>query len=165
MRETEALCRRFREIGFKVTPQRRHIFQVLDGNCDHLSAEELYDEVRVFMPDISLATVYNTLRELVELGEIRELNLGEGKSRYDPNTGSHQHITCVCCHSVADIACDPTCLELNPQQRQGYHILGADVTFYGLCPKCVEQEAGEWSVPVSRVWGVSPGASQRPLYN
>jgi len=165
MRATEALCRRFREMGYKVTPQRRYIFQALDGNRDHLSAEELYDEVRAFMPDISLATVYNTLRELVELGEIRELNLGEGKSRYDPDTGRHQHITCVLCHSVADIACDPTCLGLTTEQRQGYRILGADVTYYGVCPRCAEKQAEEWSVPASRVWGVSPNVPEIPLHN
>jgi Fe2+ or Zn2+ uptake regulation protein len=155
---TEALCQKFRERGYKVTPQRRHIFQVLEGNRDHLSAEALYDRVREFMPDMSLATVYNTLRELVDLGEIRELDLGQGKSRYDPETKSHQHITCVSCHDVADVSCDTTCLGLSTAQRQGYDILGADVTFYGLCPRCGEEQEESRPGTALRVWGVSPGA-------
>lgn len=138
MRTAEELCQRFRNRGLKVTPQRRFIFQVLEKRCDHPSVEEIYDEVRALAPDISLATVYNTLRELVELGEVRELNLGKGRSRYDPNTTDHQHLICVRCHSVTDVTCDISCLELTPEERQGYRILNTDVIFNGLCPACQE---------------------------
>jgi len=155
MHRTEELCDRFRSLGLKVTPQRRHIFQVLEGNDSHPSADELYNKVKVSMPDISLATVYNTLRELVELGEVRSLDLGEGRSRYDPDTGSHHHLACVCCRAVVDVACDTHALELAPEQRNGHRILGADVTFYGVCPACREQEQENQTVPPLRMWGVA----------
>jgi len=119
-----------------VTPQRRFIFQVLENRCDHPTVEEIYDEVRALVPDISLATVYNTLRELVELGEVRELNLGKGRSRYDPNTTDHQHLICVQCQTVTDVRCDTRCLELTPEERQGYRILTTTVIFNGICPAC-----------------------------
>ena len=156
MRLTEELCQRFRAMGYRVTPQRRYIFQVLEGNTDHLSAEEVYEKARAHVPDISLATVYNTLRELVSLGEIRELDWGEGKSRYDPDTSCHQHLICVRCHNVADVACGGRWLELAPEQRQGYHVLGADVTFYGLCSACQGQHQENGPGQLSRVWGVTP---------
>ena len=141
MRTAQELCQRFRTRGLKVTLQRRYIFQVLEGNGDHLSAEEIYGKVRTFAPDISLATVYNTLRELVDLGEVRELKLGEGKSRYDPNTTDHQHLICVRCHNVVDVACDVKSLELTPEERQGYHVLRTNVIFHGLCPACQGQQS------------------------
>ena len=156
MHITEELCEKFRSLGLKVTPQRRYIFQVLEGNGSHPSADEVYDRVKVSMPDISLATVYNTLRELVELGEVRALDLGEGKSRYDPDTANHHHLTCVRCRSVVDVVCDAHAFELAPEQRHGHRILGADVTFYGVCPLCLDQEHEHenQAAPSSRMWGV-----------
>jgi len=154
MLTTEEMCQKFRALGLKVTPQRRSIFQVLEGNTGHPSAEAVYAQVCAFIPEISLATVYNTLRELVDLGEVRELNLGDGKSRYDPDLSSHQHLVCVRCDEVADVACDISGLALVPEQSQGYHVLGADVTFYGICPVC--QQQGDWSGQALRMWGVSP---------
>ena len=139
MRTAEELCQRFRARGLKVTPQRRFIFQVLEESRDHPSAEEIYAKVRAILPDISLATVYNTLRELVNLGEVWELDLGEGKSRYDPDTADHHHLICVRCHKVVDVACDIKGLELTPEERQGYHILRTHVIFHGLCPACQGQ--------------------------
>ncbi|MBC8447717.1 MAG: transcriptional repressor [Chloroflexi bacterium] len=156
MRTTEEMCQRFRGLGLKVTPQRRFIFQALEGNTDHPSAEAIYEEVCAFIPEISLATVYNTLRELVDRGEVRELNLGDGKSRYDPDISSHQHLVCVRCHEVADVICNISCLELTPEQSQRYHVLGADVTFYGLCPAC--QQQGNRPGQALRLWGISPTA-------
>jgi len=154
MHRTEELCRRFRSLGLKVTPQRRHIFQVLEGNGTHPSADEVYDKVKVSMPDISLATVYNTLRELVELGEVRSLDLGEGRSRYDPDTANHHHLTCVRCRGVVDVAFDTLALELAPEQRHGHRILGADVTYYGVCPACLDQEHENQTASPLRMWGV-----------
>ena len=141
-------------MGFKVTPQRRYIFQALEGNRDHPSADGVYDMVLRFMPDISLATVYNTLRELVDLGEVRELDLGEGKSRYDPDTGRHQHLICVGCQEVVDVFCPSQCTELVPGEQHGYRILGADVTFYGLCPVCEGEGDQQWPQQITRQWGV-----------
>jgi Fe2+ or Zn2+ uptake regulation protein len=155
MRASDDLCQRFRSLGYKVTPQRRYIFRVLEGNVDHLSADDVYARVREYVPDISLATVYNTLRELVELGEIRQLDLGEGKCRYDPQTNAHQHLTCVSCREVIDVHCDMGIAGLSEEQRQGYGILGADVTWYGVCPSCQAQHDHDWPRATSRLWGVS----------
>ena len=155
MRASDELCQRFRSLGYKVTPQRRYIFRVLEGNSDHLSADGLYAQVREYVPDISLATVYNTLRELVELGEIRELDLGEGKSRFDPETSAHQHLTCVRCRSVVDVPCDREHASLLEEQRQGYSILGVDVTWYGVCPACQAEQGKDWPQMDARLWGVS----------
>jgi len=119
-----------------VTPQRRAIFRVLAESHDHPSAETIYARVRASIPDISLATVYNTLRELADLGEVWELDLGEGKSRYDPNTADHHHLVCMRCHAVVDVAWQIQGLELKPEQRQGYRILRTQVIFQGLCPAC-----------------------------
>lgn len=136
MRPVEELCDVLREKGLKVTPQRRVIFETLQGNAHHPTVEDIYCRVQEVMPDISLATVYHTLKDLVEMGEVMELDLGEGKSRYDPCTDQHYHLVCLGCRRVLDIMHDFDGLKLSPRETSGYEIVRCEVVFYGYCPDC-----------------------------
>lgn len=136
MRTVEELCDALREKGLKVTPQRRLIFQALREFADHPAAEDIYHAVQEVMPDISLATVYHTLNDLVEMGEVIELDLGEGKSRYDPRTDDHCHLVCLGCRRVLDIKRPSATVELAPGEARGFQIVRCDVVFYGYCPDC-----------------------------
>jgi Fe2+ or Zn2+ uptake regulation protein len=88
------------------------------------------------MPEISHTTVYSTLKELVARGELVEIDLGEGKTRYDTDTSSHHHLLCVGCHTLIDIHRDFAGLQLPPEEARGFRILDRQVTFYGHCPDC-----------------------------
>ncbi len=136
MRSVEELCEVLRERGQKVTPQRRHIFEALHHSPEHPSAEDIYDAVREVLPDISLATVYHTLNDLAAMGELVELDLGEGKSRYDTVTDGHPHLVCQVCRRVEDVALDLDCVQLLREETHGYQIERCAVVFYGLCPEC-----------------------------
>jgi Fur family peroxide stress response transcriptional regulator len=136
MRPVEELCEVFRERGLRITPQRRLIFEALRDDMDHPTVEDIYRRVQEVMPDVSLATVYHTLEHLEEMGEVLQLDLGEGKSRYDPSTGTHHHLVCLGCRRVLDIMRDIGGLELSPKERSGYQIIRCDVVFYGHCPDC-----------------------------
>ena len=78
MKTPEELVARFREQGYKVTPQRQLIFRLLDGNTAHPTAETLYEVAAKQMPGISLRTVYQTLSELSAMGEVQHIDLGSG---------------------------------------------------------------------------------------
>jgi Fe2+ or Zn2+ uptake regulation protein len=137
VRSVEALIELFRKNGFKITPQRRVIFETLAQDDSHPTAEEVYQRVLPAVPDISRTTVYNTLRELVDLGELVEMeDLGDGGTRYDTNMSSHHHLLCVSCHALVDISRDFEGLELPSDEASGYRIIRRQVTFYGYCPKC-----------------------------
>lgn len=136
MRPVEELCELLREKGLKVTPQRRVIFEALQDSSEHPSAEDVYQAVTEVLPDISVATVYHTLNDLVTMGELMELDLGEGKARYDPCTRAHCHLVCLGCHKVVDVMRDPDCLELLPEQKGSFEIERCEVVFYGRCPEC-----------------------------
>ncbi|RRH41173.1 transcriptional repressor, partial [Clostridioides difficile] len=74
---------KLKETGFKITPQRRAIVEILlKHDHSHLSSEEIYDLVRVDCPEIGLATVYRTMQLLDEIGLISKLNLDDGCIRY-----------------------------------------------------------------------------------
>ena len=73
----DILKEKLKDTGFKITPQRRAIIEILLKNdSKHLSSEEIYDLVRVNCPEIGLATVYRTMQLLDEVGAISKLNLG-----------------------------------------------------------------------------------------
>ena len=67
------LAEAFRARGLKLTPQRQLLFRLLHDNTTHPSAEALFLAASEQMPGISLRTVYQTLNDLVSLGECLNL--------------------------------------------------------------------------------------------
>src|SRR5512145_1990223 len=129
MKSIDELILLFRQHGLKITPQRRVIFKLLAEDQSHPSAEDIYQRVVSILPEATRATVYNTLRELVALGEINEVaNLGGGGIRYNTNSAHHHHLFCMHCHTLIDIAHDFTALELLPHETAGYRIMKSQVT-------------------------------------
>jgi Fur family ferric uptake transcriptional regulator len=132
------LLDRLRERGWRLTPQRRVIAEVMEGDHVHLTADEVHGRARARLPEISLATVYNTLNELVSIGEVRQVDAGGGPTRYDPNTANdHHHLVCLKCGALRDVhprGLDE--LELPRSQRFGYRIVNREVLFQGYCDNC-----------------------------
>jgi Fe2+ or Zn2+ uptake regulation protein len=138
----EEICRKIREREttggnpMKVTPQRRLIFKALEGNDRHPTAEDIHNEVRAVFPDISLATVYKTLRELVEMREILEIKHEGESSRFDPRTDNHSHLVCDNCGRLEDVSQTYPDLTVPDGDRHGFVIRRNFIVFYGLCPDC-----------------------------
>ena len=140
MQPVEALVDLFRQNGLKITPQRRTILDLLSRENSHPTADGIYQRVLSVMPDISRTTVYNTLRELVTLGELAEVHApNEVGIRYDTNSDVHHHLFCTRCSALADIQVDFTGLTPSLQEASGYQITRMQVTFYGICPNCQSQ--------------------------
>jgi Fe2+ or Zn2+ uptake regulation protein len=137
VKSLDKLVEKFRQRGLKITPQRRMILELLINDNSHPTTEQVYQHVLEVMPDISRTTVYNTFRELSELGELTPVHdLSEGGQRYDTNNESHHHLYCVKCHELIDINQDFEGLDIAPEECAGYQILNHQVTFYGICPDC-----------------------------
>jgi len=121
-----------------VTPQRRVIAEVLSGEHVHLTAEAVHAAAQQRLPEISLATVYNTLNELVAMGEVLEVAAGPGPKRYDPNvTIAHHHLVCTSCGTLRDVLPDATSLQaLHANDLHGFVLTGVEIVFQGLCADC-----------------------------
>src|ERR1051325_1149494 len=91
-----------REVEEPLTPQRQVVLDVILGNEEHLTANEVFDASRKVMPSISQATVYNSLRYLKEAGLVSEITFGNGASRYDRETSRHDHAICKGCGRLTD---------------------------------------------------------------
>ena len=136
MKTPAELTTLFRQRGLKVTPQRQAIFRVLHDADVHPTADAVYDEVSAQMPTISLRTVYQTLNDLTEMGEILQLDLGTGSARFDGNVDPHHHLVCDECGMVLDVYADADGLRVPPRQRRGFEITATDIVFRGRCPDC-----------------------------
>ena len=129
------LIDRLRDRGWRLTAQRRVIAETMTGEHVHLAADEVLELARRSLPEVSQATVYNTLNELVALGELVELTHSDGRKRYDPNVAErHHHLVCVDCGRMLDVAADDPRLPVD--QRHGFEVLGVEVTFRARCPDC-----------------------------
>jgi Fe2+ or Zn2+ uptake regulation protein len=126
----------FRARGLKVTPQRRAIFRILHGAETHPTAESVYAAAAAEMPTISLRTVYQTLNDLAAMGEVQQLDLGTGSSRFDPNLEAHHHLVCDGCGTVLDVYADASAVRISPEQRHGFELAATDVVFRGTCADC-----------------------------
>jgi Fur family transcriptional regulator, stress-responsive regulator len=137
MRSPEELTERFRASGRKVTAQRQCIFRILQGDVTHPSAEAVYAVAVLEMETISLKTVYQTLNDLAELGEIAALDVGTGRTRFDPNVDDlHHHLVCRSCGSVRDLVIDFPGLSVPDGADHGFELGDPEVIFRGLCPAC-----------------------------
>ncbi|WP_395366764.1 Fur family transcriptional regulator [Streptomyces sp. YH02] len=132
------LLERLRARGWRMTSQRRVVAEVLSGEHVHLTADEVHALAVARLPEIARATVYNTLGELVALGEVVELSTDGRAKRYDPNAHhAHQHLVCSNCGIIRDVhpTGDPLTV-LPPTERFGFTVSKADVMYRGLCPAC-----------------------------
>lgn len=131
--------------GLKVTNQRIAILEVLNSRPgEHLTAEEIYDLVRVDYPDIGLATVYRTIQLLSELNLIDKLNLDDGYVRYEigkfdqEDSGHHHHhLICLDCGGIYTFQDDLLeTLETRIKDTLGFDVVDHEVKLYGHCKKC-----------------------------
>ncbi|BFV57400.1 Fur family transcriptional regulator [Kitasatospora sp. CMC57] len=132
------LLERLRGRGWRLTSQRRVVAEVLDGDHVHLTADEVHARAVSVLPEISRATVYNTLGEMVSLGEVMEVATDGRAKRYDPNARhAHQHLICSGCGSIRDVHPQGDLIAALPAaERFGFVISGAEITYRGLCPTC-----------------------------
>ena len=137
MRDPDQLTEVFRRQGLKVTPQRRAIFAVLHDDHTHPSAEAVHRAVLSVMPTVSLRTVYQTLNDLAEMGEIRHLEVGTGSARFDPNVeAAHHHAVCEVCGMVRDLP-DESVAATPGGLPVGFEVNAAEIVVRGRCADCV----------------------------
>ncbi|HTR40415.1 MAG TPA: transcriptional repressor [Pseudomonadales bacterium] len=134
----EDFSRQLTTSGFRFTPQRQHVYDVLMQKRDHPTADEVFIRAKRQMPEISHATVYNCLDALVKSGLIRQVTLDRGATRFCPNMHEHCHFHCDQCHTVFDV-------ELEAQTRasvalpKGFRPEHFDIAIHGLCADCAKK--------------------------
>jgi Fur family peroxide stress response transcriptional regulator len=128
---------KLRQRGYKITPQRLAICELILSSKDHPTADQIYHKILQKFPTVSLATVYQTLHLLKELGLLQELGFVDMSSRYDPNVSPHVNIICPKCGQIYDYEA-PVVRELWSQisAKLENKTLGQRIDVYRYCDKC-----------------------------
>lgn len=117
-----------------MTKQRKLIYDIICGSCEHLTAEEIYTEAKKALPSLAFGTVYRNLGILTEEGLIRKVPVSEEKCRYDKNISPHEHLCCRKCGKLADLP------ELHLKEyileNFGIQIEEIRLSLYYTCPQC-----------------------------
>lgn len=135
MHSPSELASQFRALGRKLTPQRQLLFSLLHDNATHPTAEILYGLASTQMPGISLRTVYQTLGELEEMGELQLIDFESGATRFDPNVSDHHHAVCDDCGKIRDVLVRGA-NNLRPTDMKDFVVNEVGVVFRGLCAAC-----------------------------
>lgn len=143
----------FQRAGMRMTDQRKVICEWLAQTDRHPTPYDVYQGVSEFHPEISRATVYNTLNTLQQLGAIVEISMGADETHYDTDPTPHINLICLRCHKVDDFplfASEEELLEspagddpmLPPSLSQrilsatGFRPQSARTDVLGLCAEC-----------------------------
>jgi Fur family transcriptional regulator, peroxide stress response regulator len=125
--------------GVRITPQRHAVLEYLLNSMIHPTADEIYKALEGKFPNMSVATVYNNLRVLREVGLVRELTYGDSSSRFDCNTSDHYHIICNVCGKIVDFHYPPLDeVESLAEKVTGFNVSHHRLEVYGTCDECME---------------------------
>src|SRR4030042_6693591 len=131
-----------REHGYKITPQRRAVLNVISLSHDHLTPAAIYEKIHHEHPKVGLVTVYRTLDILADLGLICEVHAGGNCRSYLMRRPSehHHHLICSDCGAVVDFTdCDLSKLEQRLSRETSFDIEGHLLEFTGRCRNCQKE--------------------------
>ena len=138
----EPLQRELHQDGRRLTPQRLRILELFErmGPGRHLSAEDVHQQLLDSEAKVSLATVYRTLRLLVEMGFLQELELSEAGRRFELSSGDHRdhhHLVCIRCGRTEEFESSPVIdAGQNAAAAHGFELIESTLNVRGICPDC-----------------------------
>lgn len=124
------------EAVHRSTRQRQAIRQVFEEANRPLGPQEVLKAGQAYAPALGIATVYRTLKGLVEEGWLAAVELPGEPPRYETaGKKHHHHFRCRACVRVYEIkGCPPDLKRLTPR---GFRLEGHEIVLYGLCTTCV----------------------------
>ncbi|MES1256631.1 MAG: Fur family transcriptional regulator [Acidobacteriota bacterium] len=124
--------------GLRMTPQRLVLLRALSQTRTHPTADELFRQVQRQLPNVSQATVYRNLQELVRAHLIATLERAGSAVRYDANPDDHHHFVCRSCGGVSDIYLKDVAYAVDASRSAAApsSIERAELQLHGVCSTC-----------------------------
>jgi Fur family transcriptional regulator, ferric uptake regulator len=132
--EAGVLVKDLRDQGYKITSPRYRVIERLAGREDNFTAEELASE----LAPVGRATVYRTLKLLLDQGLVCKVVMTDGSIFYRmSHRVHHHHLVCVGCGATEDIGrCGVEDVLSTVQSVTDYEVVGHRIEVYGFCPRC-----------------------------
>ena len=131
-----------RQDGRRLTNQRRKILDLFEsiGSGKHLSAEDVHHQLLEEKKKVSLATIYRTLRLLVQMRFLHELELTEGGHRFELSSDEnpdHHHMVCIRCGRTEEFE-NVLVLEAGKRAAEdiGFKLIESTLNVRAICPDC-----------------------------
>lgn len=133
---SERILQALDERGYRSTAPRRALAGAIGEQEHHFTAEGLRAQLP---PKLGRATVYRTLKILVDAGVLCRVLLEDGDLHYQlSHHGHHHHLLCSQCGSSQDLmGCDIEDVLLSTSARHGFELSGHWLEVYGRCQECV----------------------------
>ena len=131
--------------GKRMTPQRKKVLSLFEeiGSGIHLSAEEVHAKLTNSGERVSLATIYRTLRLLVKMTFLNELDLSEGGNRFEllsHDHPDHHHLICICCGRTEEFENNEVVNAGKVAAKKfGFKLLESTLNVRALCPMCINK--------------------------
>ena len=122
-------------VNMNFSRQRESILNYLKITKTHPTAEEIYSELKLELPSLSLATVYRNCNRLAEAGELLRLDTG-GKTHFDADISDHQHFVCSECGRVYDLFFELPEETIVGNLPEGFTHNSHRLYFFGVCKNC-----------------------------
>lgn len=137
----EELKQIVKQRGLKHSNQREQIVRVLFEAKNHLTPEEIYNEVKKINSSIGLATVYRTLSFLEKEDFVKSISFGSEGKKYELNRGEHHdHMICIKCGKIIEFFNEELeHLQEDIAQKYGFKLLSHQMNMYGICKECQQK--------------------------
>ncbi len=121
-----------------MTDQRRVIARVLSESADHPDVEEVFDRAAKIDDNISIATVYRTVRLFEEAGILERHDFGDGRARYEERSEvHHDHLIDVQSGRVIEFNSDEIeALQEGVARELGYRLVGHRLELFAVKIDC-----------------------------
>jgi Fur family transcriptional regulator, ferric uptake regulator len=135
----QGLVSELRDQGFKITSPRNQVIECVANREDNFTAEELATE----LASIGRATVYRTLKLLLDQGLVCRVVLNDGAVCYRvSHKAHHHHLVCVSCGATEDVdLSDVEDVLGRVREATEYDVVGHRLEVYGFCPRCKALQA------------------------
>src|SRR5437763_15619274 len=129
--DIEDLCA---DKGLRITEQRKSIARVLGDSDDHPDVEPLHARASAIDPNISIATVYRTVRLFEEAGILERHDFGDGRARYEAAAETHHdHLIDVETGKVIEFADEELeMLQRRIAEKLGFRLVDHRMELYGV---------------------------------
>ena len=126
-----------------LTPARSIVLNEALKQHGHFATEELYKVIKSKSKKASRASVYRSIKELLEAGIIRETAFGEKHKHYEHlyDEKHHHHARCVRCNNIIEFSCNGFEKDyIKTLSKNDFKIIGHELHFYGICKNCYEEK-------------------------
>ena len=128
-----------RKEGMRYTKQRKMVWDEICRSAEHRDAEEIYFKINKTGRNVSRATVYRTIDVLVKNNLVRQLELGDGRKRFENKLDSthHDHIVCLSCGDILEFVDDLIEAQQDKiAKKYNFKIVRHIHQLFGLCKNC-----------------------------